>query len=90
MAHKLPAHRMGTNGPARKEGDMSGAEQRNQDEQGIDVTVGVEDHGNKLREPIHHHADAGEGAWRDEEGAETDTPENTGSKVGPGREQEQP
>jgi len=70
---------------------MSGTERRNPAEaQGSDVTVGVEDHGNKLREPVHHHADPGEGSRRDEEGAETDTPENTGSKVGPGREDEQP
>jgi hypothetical protein len=69
---------------------MSGTEQRQQGEQGGDVTVGVEDHGNKRREPVRHHADPGEGAWRDEEGAETDTPENTGSKVGPGREDKQP
>jgi hypothetical protein len=70
---------------------MSGTKRQDSEKaQGSDVTVGVEDHGNQLREPVHHHADPGEGRWRDEEGAETDTPENTGSKVGPGREQEQP
>jgi hypothetical protein len=69
---------------------MSGTEQRSQGEQGSDVTVGVEDHGNKLREPVRRHADPGQGGWRDEEGGETDTPENTGSKVGPGREEDQP
>ena len=70
---------------------MSGAKQQDPEEaQGSDVTTAVEDHGHRRREPVHHHAEPGEGGWRDEEGAETDTPENTGSKVGPGREQEQP
>ena len=70
---------------------MSGMERRNPEEaQGSDVTTTVESHGKRLREPIRHHAEPGEGGWRDEEGAETDTPENTGSKVGPGREQVQP
>jgi hypothetical protein len=70
---------------------MSGVQRQDPDEaQGSDVTTTVEDHGKRLPEPVHHHADPGEGGWRDGEGAETDTPENTGSKVGPGREQEQP
>ena len=70
---------------------MSGTERRNPGEaQGSDVTTAVEGHGKRLPEPVHHRADPGEGGWRDEEGAEADTPEHTGSKVGPGREQAQP
>ena len=57
---------------------------------GSDVTTAVEDHGKRLPEPVRHHAEPGEGGWRDGEGGETDTPENTGSKVGPGREGMQP
>ena len=70
---------------------MSGTgAQRPDDEQGIDVTTAVEDHGNRRSQPQHHHADLGDDTWREAEGEETDTPEGTGSKVGPGRDDKQP
>ena len=59
-------------------------------DQGIDVTTAVEDHGNRRSQPEHHHANLGDGEWREDEEGETDTPENTGSKVGPGRDDMQP
>ena len=70
---------------------MSGTSTRRpDDEQGIDVTTTVEDHGNRLPEPIRRHAGPGDDEWREDEGLETDTPESTGSKVGPGRDDAQP
>jgi hypothetical protein len=59
-------------------------------EGGIDVTTTVQDHGNRLSEPVRHHAPPGDDEWRQDEEAETDTPENTGSKVGTGRDDFQP
>lgn len=60
------------------------------EEQGIDVTTTVEDHGNRRSQSEHHHAAPGDDEWREDEEAETDTPENTGGKVGPGRDDMQP
>lgn len=66
---------------------MSDANKRNpQHDDGIDVTTTVEDHGKRLGEPLHYHAEPGDDQWRQDEEAETDTPANTGSKVGPGRD----
>lgn len=61
---------------------------RGQDDErdGVTLTTRVEDHGQPSARAETRHADPGEGGWRDDEGAETDTPEETGSKVGPGRE----
>ena len=70
---------------------MSGTgKQQPDEEQGIDVTTAVEDHGKRRDQPTHHHAPLGDDQWREDEEAETDTPENTGSKVGPGRDDMQP
>ncbi len=60
------------------------------EDQGIDVTTTVDDHGNRRSQPGHHHANLGDGEWREDEQGETDTPENTGSKVGLGRDDMQP
>ena len=59
-------------------------------DQGIDVTTTVEDHGKRRSQPERHHAALGDDEWREDEEGETDTPENTGSKVGPGRDDMQP
>jgi hypothetical protein len=59
-------------------------------DEGIDVTTTVQDHGNRLSEPVRYHAAPGDDEWRQDEEAETDTPENTGSKVGTGRDDLQP
>ena len=70
---------------------MSGtSKQRPDEEQGIDFTTTVDDHGNRRSRPEHHHAAPGDDAWREDEEGETDTPENTGSKVGTGRDDMQP
>jgi hypothetical protein len=70
---------------------MSGTgKQQSGDEQGIDVTTAVDDHGNRRSQIERHHADLGDDEWREDEEMETDTPENTGSKVGPGRDDMQP
>ncbi|HEY8596965.1 MAG TPA: hypothetical protein VIL85_00965 [Thermomicrobiales bacterium] len=70
---------------------MSGtAKQGPGEEQGIDVTTTVDDHGNRRDQPEHHHAPLGDDEWREDEEGETDTPEDTGSKVGPGRDDMQP
>jgi hypothetical protein len=71
-------------------GDAGFVEQAAGEEQGIDVTTTVEDHGNRRSRPEHHHAAPGDDEWREDEEGETDTPENTGSKVGPGRDDMQP
>ena len=69
---------------------MSGVEKGSpEQEQGIDVTTTVQDHGNRLSEPVRYHEESGSDGWRQDEEGETDTPENTGSKVGPGRADEQ-
>jgi len=70
---------------------MSGpGKQHSDEEQGIDVTTTVDDHGNRRSQAEHHHANPGDDEWREDEEMETDTPENTGSKVGPGRDDMQP
>ncbi len=70
---------------------MSGRTERKPESQdGIDVTTTVEDHSNRRSQPEHHHAAPGDDQWREDEEGETDTPENTGSKVGPGRDDLQP
>jgi len=70
---------------------VSGTSKQQPDAQdGIDVSTSVEDHGNRRSRPEHHHAAPGDDEWREDEGAETATPENTGSKVGPGRDDMQP
>jgi hypothetical protein len=70
---------------------MTGTKQQNpEEEQGIDVTTTVEDHGNRRNQPEHHHVQLGDDEWREDEEGETDTPENTGSKVGTGRDDMQP
>ena len=84
-------HTVGTMFQGEGECRMSGAEkQSSEQEQGIDVTTTVEDHGNRLREPVRYHEEQGSDTWRQDEEGETDTPENTGSKVGPGRDDQQP
>lgn len=62
----------------------SNRDDRDRDE--VTITSAVNDHGRPLAEPVQHHAAPGDDDWREDEEAETDTPENTGSKVGPGRE----
>jgi hypothetical protein len=64
--------------------------QQTEEADGIDVTTTVEDHGTRRTAPKHHHAEPGAKQWREDEELETDTPENTGSKVGPGRGDMQP
>ena len=50
----------------------------------------MDDHGNRRNQPESHHAPLGDDEWREDEEGETDTPENTGSKVGTGRDDMQP
>jgi hypothetical protein len=70
---------------------MGGTSKQQSDEAGgIDVTTTVEGHGNRRSRPERHRAAPGDDEWREDEAAETDTPENTGSKVGPGRDDLQP
>ncbi len=70
---------------------MSGTgKQQPAEQQGIDFTTTVEDHGSRRSQPESHHAALGDDEWREDEEGETDTPENTGSKVGTGRDDMQP
>ena len=63
---------------------MSGQQQgQGGDREGVTITAGVEDHGRPLPHPETRHANPGDPGWRDEAG-ETDTPDETGSKVGQG------
>lgn len=67
---------------------MNNDQQRDTQTGEVETTSTVENHGRPLSQPVHHRAQPGDDDWREDEEAETDTPENTGSKVGPGREPE--
>ncbi len=67
---------------------MAVHEDRERDDERDEATLtsAVVDHGNRRTDGVERRTAEGGGEWRADEEGETDTPENTGSKVGPGRE----
>lgn len=65
---------------------MNDRQERNSEREAVTETNAVHDHGHRLTHDVERRGQAGSDEWRADEEAETDTPENTGSKVGPGRD----